>query len=431
MASEGLWPVPGEAPTTEDLSRCVHCGLCLSSCPTYLVTGLEVESPRGRIHFAKLIDEGRSGLTPAIARHWDLCLQCRACEAVCPSGVAYGRIQEHARAQLSGAAGGRAERRVRRLMLRNVIARPRVLAAAMAPARWYTGSRVRGAVRRVRLLRVMGRFGAGERQLPARVGRPFRPGGLLAQPVEARERALLFSGCVMGELFGEVHRATGRVLARAGVAVEAPGGQECCGALHAHDGDLEFARKLARRNIAAFEGSNLPIVVNSAGCGAAMKEYGDLLSGDVTWAARARAFAARVKDPSEYLAEVGAGGPGRLAARVAYQDACHLAHAQGIREQPRELLRGIAGCELVETPGADVCCGAAGIYSLVQPEMSARLRSRKAEQFREARPDIVVTANPGCQMQYNAAVAEAGIDARVMHLMEVLDEAQAAAERDG
>lgn len=429
MVSEGLWPVPGEAPTTEDLSRCVHCGLCLSSCPTYLVTGLEVESPRGRIHFAKLIDEGRSELTPAIAGHWDLCLQCRACEAVCPSGVAYGRIQERARAQLSGTPAGRVQRKLRRLMLRNVIARPRVLAAAMAPARWYTGSRAQGMVRRTGGLRLLGRLGAGERQLPGRTGRPFRPGEALAQPAEARERALLFSGCVMGELFGDVHRATGRVLARAGVALEAPAEQGCCGALHAHDGDLEFARKLARQNIAAFEGSDLPIVVNSAGCGAAMKEYGDLLSGDPRWAARARTFAARVKDPSEYLVEVGAGSPGRLAARVAYQDACHLAHAQGIREQPRALLRGAAGCELVETPGADVCCGAAGIYSLVQPEMSAQLRSRKAKHFREARPDIVVTANPGCQMQYNAAVAEAGIDARVMHLMEVLDEAQAAAEQ--
>ena len=429
MASEGLWPVPGEAPSTEDLSRCVHCGLCLSSCPTYLVTGLEVESPRGRIHFAKLIDEGCSELTPAIARHWDLCLQCRACEAVCPSGVAYGRIQERARAQLAGTPGVQAQRRLRRLMLRNVIARPRLLAAAMAPARWYTGSRVRGTVRGTGVLRLLGRLGTGERQLPARSGRPFRPGDALAQPVEARERALLFSGCVMGELFGEVHRATGRVLARAGVAAEAPAEQGCCGALHAHDGDLEFARKLARQNIAAFEGSDLPIVVNSAGCGAAMKEYGDLLSGDAKWAGRARAFAARVKDASEYLAEVGGDIPGRLAAKVAYQDACHLAHAQGIREQPRELLRGIAGCELIETPGADVCCGAAGIYSLVQPAMSAGLRSRKAGQFREARPEIVVTANPGCQMQYNAAVAEAGIDARVMHLMEVLDEAHAAAEQ--
>lgn len=429
MVSEGLWPVPGEAPTTEDLSRCVHCGLCLSSCPTYLVTGLEVESPRGRIHFAKLIDEGRSELTPAIAGHWDLCLQCRACEAVCPGGVAYGRIQERARAQLSGTPAGRVQRKLRRLMLRNVIARPRVLAAAMAPARWYTGSRAQGMARRTGGLRLLGRLGAGERQLPGRTGRPFRPGEALAQPAEARERALLFSGCVMGELFGDVHRATGRVLARAGVALEAPAEQGCCGALHAHDGDLEFARKLARQNIAAFEGSDLPIVVNSAGCGAAMKEYGDLLSGDPRWAARARTFAARVKDPSEYLVEVGADSPGRLAARVAYQDACHLAHAQGIREQPRALLRGAAGCELVETPGADVCCGAAGIYSLVQPGMSAQLRSRKAEHFREARPDIVVTANPGCQMQYNAAVAEAGIDARVMHLMEVLDEAQAAAEQ--
>lgn len=429
MASKGLWPVRGEAPSAEDLSRCVHCGLCLSSCPTYLVTGLEVESPRGRIHFAKLIDEGRSELTPTIARHWDLCLQCRACEAVCPSGVAYGRIQEHARAQLTGANGGRVRPRLRRLVLRKVVARPRVLAAMVAPARWFAGSPVRGVVRRLGVLRLLGRLGAGERQLPQRVGQPFRPGDALAQPDEARERALLFSGCVMGELFGDVHRATGRVLARAGVAVQAPPGQGCCGALHAHDGDLDFARGLARKNIAAFEGSDLTIVVNSAGCGAAMKEYGDLLSGDSGWAARAQAFADRVKDPSEYLAELGTGTAGRMAARVAYQDACHLAHAQRIREQPRELLRGIAGCELVETPGADVCCGAAGIYSLVQPEMSAQLRSRKAEQFRDGQPDIVVTANPGCQLQYNAAVAEAGITARVMHLMELLDEAQAAEER--
>jgi glycolate oxidase iron-sulfur subunit len=406
----------------------VHCGLCLSSCPTYLVTGLEVESPRGRIHFAKLIDDGRSELTPAIAKHWDLCLQCRACEAVCPSGVAYGRIQEHARAQLPGTPGGRVQRRLRRLMLRNVIARPGVLAAALAPARWYAGSRVRGVARRVGLVGLWGRLANAERQLGSGKVRPFRPGEALAQPVEARERALLFSGCVMGELFGEVHRATGRVLARAGVAVEAPAKQGCCGALHAHDGDLEFARKLARQNIAAFEGSDEPIVVNSAGCGAAMKEYGQLLAEDSTWAERAQRFAERVKDASEYLAGAGGGSGGRLAARVVYQDACHLAHAQGIREQPRELLRGIAGCELVETPGADVCCGAAGIYSLTQPEMSAQLRSRKADQFREANPDIVVTANPGCQMQYNAAVAEANIGARVMHLMEVLDEAQAAAE---
>lgn len=429
MGSDARWPLPAEAPSTEDLSRCVHCGLCLSSCPTYLVTGLEVESPRGRIHFAKLIDEGRSTLTPAIARHWDLCLQCRACEAVCPSGVAYGRIQERARAQLgAGAPSKRVQRWLRRFMLRNVIGRRPALAAAMAPLRWYAGSPVRGVVRRSGVLRLLGRLGAGERQLPGRVGRPFRPGEQLTQPGNARGRALLFSGCVMGELFGDVHRATGRVLAREGIAVEAPNGQVCCGALHAHDGDLAFARHLAQRNIAAFEGSDLPVVVNSAGCAAAMKEYGDLLAADGAWAERARTFAARVVDPGEYLVALGPTFSGQLKARVAYQDACHLAHAQGIREEPRALLRRIEGCELVETPGADVCCGAAGIYSMVQPVMSAQLRTRKAKQFREARPDIVVTANPGCQLQYNAAVAEAGIAARVLHLMEALDEAQAAEE---
>jgi len=202
VASKGLWPVPGEAPSTGDLSRCVHCGLCLSSCPTYLVTGLEVESPRGRIHFAKLIDDGRSELTPTIARHWDLCLQCRACEAVCPSGVAYGRIQERARAQLSGTPGGRVRRRLRRLILRTVIARPRVLAAVLAPARWYAGSRVRGGMRRVGVLGLIRGLGAAERQLPRRAGQPFRPGEALAQPNEARARALLFSGCVMGSCSG-------------------------------------------------------------------------------------------------------------------------------------------------------------------------------------------------------------------------------------
>ncbi len=418
MASDRpLWPLLAEAPAEDDLSRCVHCGLCLSACPTYLVTGLEVESPRGRIHMAKLIAEGRSELTPSIQGHWELCLQCRACEAVCPSGVPYGRIQEHARAQLDHAAPrGRGQRRIRKFVLRNVVARPRVVAAAVAPARWYANSFARRLLRRSGLLR--GRLCAMEAQIPARVGQPYRPGDSAAHQGEAA--GVLFTGCVMGELFGNVHRATERVYARAGIPLDATPGQGCCGALQAHDGDLEFARKLARRNIAALESTTGPIVVNSAGCGAAMKEYGDLLAHDEQWAERAAAFGARVKDSSELL-DGFAGG--NLNATVAYQDACHLAHAQRIREQPRTLLGKLEGCSLVETPGADVCCGAAGIYSLVQPEMSAELRRRKAEQFAHANPDIVVTANPGCHMQYEAAVREAGVDARVMHLMEALDAA--------
>lgn len=424
-SSKPLWPLLSEAPSDEDLGRCVHCGLCLNACPTYLVTGIEVESPRGRIHMAKLISDGQSELTTSIQGHWELCLQCRACEAVCPSGVPYGRIQEHARAQLDAAAPTeRGRRRLRKFALRNVVARPRVLAATLAPARWYANTRMRGLVRK--LLR--GRLRAMEAQLPARIGAPYRPkrGGSPGGGDETD--GVLFTGCVMGELFGNVHRATERVYERAGMRLLAAAGQGCCGALHAHDGDLEFARTLARVNIAALEQTAGPIVVNSAGCGAAMKEYGDLLAKDARWAKRAEAFAARVKDSSELLSELPGGA---FAKSVAYQDACHLAHAQRIKDQPRALLGNLSGCQMIETPGADVCCGAAGIYSLVQPEMSAELRRRKADQFAAANPEVIVTANPGCHMQYEAAVREAGIKARVMHLMEVLDEATPASAQGG
>jgi glycolate oxidase iron-sulfur subunit len=212
--------------------------------------------------------------------------------------------------------------------------------------------------------------------------------------------------------------------------VEAPANQVCCGALHAHDGDLAFARMLARRNIAAFEAGDFEaVVVNSAGCGAAMKEYGDLLASDARWAARARAFSARVRDLSEYLAELGVPVAARYASRVTYQDACHLAHAQGIRTQPRQLVAAIDGVVMAETAGADRCCGAAGIYSLVQPAMSAELRRRKGEELRASGAQTIVTANPGCQLQYLAACAEAGLDAEVLHLAELLDRAEAAAEQ--
>lgn len=415
MASNGpLWPLLSEAPTEEDLGRCVHCGLCVNACPTYLITGLEVESPRGRIHMAKLVGEGRSELTPAIQNHWELCLQCRACEAVCPSGVPYGRIQEHARAQLDAAAPAhRGQRRLRKFVLRKIVANRKVLAAVIAPARFYANSPVRAFVRKTHLLH--GRLRTIEAQLPRGQGRPQRPAKSVAEA-----DGVLFTGCIMGEMFGNVHRATQRVYDRAGIHLEAASGQGCCGALHAHDGDIAFARRLARKNIEALERTVGPIVVDSAGCGAAMKEYGDLLSGDAKWAGRAVTFSARVKDASELLAGLPAG---QFEGRVTYQDACHLVHAQGIKDQPRALLANLRGCSLVETPGADVCCGAAGIYSLVQSEMSAALRNRKSEQFVAAKPDVIVTANPGCQMQYEAAVVESGLTARVMHLMEVLDEA--------
>lgn len=416
MTATTRWPLPADAPDEADLAKCVHCGLCVNACPTYLVTGLETESPRGRIHLARAVADGRLPLDGTVRGHWELCLQCRACEAVCPSGVPYGRIMERARAQLAAAPDAAWRARLRRLALRHVAARPRLLALACAPVRWFARSPAR------RLPGAAGRMAA---QL-GRPAAPFRPAHAPA-PAGRDAEIALFTGCVMAELFGRVHRATVRVLERTGARVVAPRGQRCCGALSAHDGDLGQARALARANVAAFErAGGAPVVVNSAGCGAAMKEYGELLAGDPAWAERARALSARVLDFSEALAARGA-APGRLRARVAYQDACHLAHAQGVREQPRDLLRALDGCELVETKGADTCCGAAGLYGFSQPAMSGELRARKAARFREHRPDLVVTANPGCQMQYGAAVREAGVAARVLHLAEALDEAQRAA----
>ncbi len=419
------WPLATEAPADADLAKCVHCGLCVNACPTYVITGLEAESPRGRIHLARAVADERVPLTAAVQSHWELCLQCRACEAVCPSGVPYGRIMESARAQINAAPpAGRRGRQLRRFLLRNVIARPRVLAAAFAPVRWFARSRLRRLARASGFLRFAGPLG----RLEAQLGRPGRPFRASDAPESAESEAVaLFTGCIMSELFGDVHRASVRVLQRSGASVAAPREQRCCGALSAHDGDLTQARRLARINIVAFERTGVaPIVVNSAGCGAALKEYGELLAEDTTFAARARAVAARIVDLSEYLAGRET-PPGTLRARVAYQDACHLAHAQGIRDEPRALLSALAGCELIETQGTDMCCGAAGLYSLVQPAMSGELRARKAAQFRERRPDLVVTANPGCQMQYEAAIREASIDARVLHLAEALDEAQHAA----
>ncbi|MGD9935596.1 MAG: (Fe-S)-binding protein [Dehalococcoidia bacterium] len=427
MASEHQhrWPVPEDAPAGEDLSRCVHCGLCLTSCPTYVVTGLEMESPRGRIYLARGVDEARIPLTAAVEKHWDLCLQCRACEAVCPSGVAYGRIIEHVRAQTAAAPlTGGTQRRFRRFVLRNVVARPSVLHAVCLPARWLAASSVRPLIERLRLPRKLREAVAPIRQLPSRPGARFEGERLPAGTAGDEPSVAFFGGCVMNELFGNVHRATVRVLEAAGLAVSYPRGQGCCGALHGHDGDLAFARERARATIAAFEqGPEATVVVNSAGCGAAMKEYHELLADDHDWAARATAFSARVKDFSEVLSQQGGIAGLKLRGSAAYQDACHLAHAQRIRQQPRDALASVEGLTCIETPGNDLCCGAAGIYSIVQPGMSAELRKKKADAFRAANPDYVVTANPGCQMQYESATREAGVKARIMHLAELLDEA--------
>lgn len=407
------------APAGEDLSQCVRCGLCLPHCPTYVETHLETESPRGRLYLIRAITDGVIEPTPTALGHLDSCLQCRNCEAVCPSGVPYGRIMEHARADAVESGAAPLSWHLRALFLREVIARPgrlRLFATALRTAE------------RVGLLSVAQRLPfvrTSAALAPRRHGRPFTDTGLIARP-EGKERArvAMLSGCIMPLVYGNIHRATARVLARNGCAVSAPAAG-CCGALHAHNGDLETARALARLNVDAFlAGAPDAIVVNSAGCAAAMKEYGDLLAGDAGYRDRARQMSALVRDVHEYLVGLPFAPPARtLDLTVTYQDPCHLAHAQRIKAAPRQVLNAIPGLRLAEMENADRCCGAAGVYSFTQAEMSMRLLEEKMLDAQSTAADVIATANPGCLAQLEAGVRRAGGSARVRHVIELLDRA--------
>ena len=408
------------APSDDDLSQCVRCGLCLEHCPTYVETRLETESPRGRLYLIKAISDGVIEPTPNALDHLDSCLQCRNCEAVCPSGVPYGRIMEQARSDAVESGAAPLSWRLRALFLREVIARPgrlRLFAAALR------------ASERVGLLAVAQRLpfvGTIATLAPRMRGRPFTKTGLIARPQGAeRARVAMLSGCIMPLAYGNVHRATARVLARNGCAVSAPAAQGCCGALHAHNGDLDTARVLARHNIDAFlDEAPDAIVVNSAGCAAAMKEYGDLLAGDAEYRDRARQMSALVRDVHEYLVGLPFPAPTEtLDLTVTYQDSCHLAHAQGISAAPREVLKAIPGLNLVEMEHADRCCGAAGVYSFTQAEMSMRLLDEKMLDAESTGADVIATANPGCLAQLEAGVRRTGGSARVQHVIELLDRA--------
>jgi glycolate oxidase iron-sulfur subunit len=394
--------------------------MCLQACPTYLLTGLETESPRGRIHLMDALAKGRIEPTENVTVHLDRCLACRACEAVCPSGVPYGRLIELVRGELDARVP---RSRVRDLLLRGVVARPRVLDLVAFVASLYERLAIR------RLLHASGLI----RRLPPRLRRleamyppltrpRYRPP---AAPPAPTHRVALVLGCVMRVAYGDVHTAAARVLTRLGAEVVDAPEQVCCGALHAHAGDREAARDLARRNIAAFERANVDVVVvDAAGCGAHMKHWGELLADDREWSARAAALATKVRDVSEHLATLDLPERlGRLPMRATYQDACHLAHAQGVRAQPRSLLRRIEGFELVEMPAADVCCGSAGAYNVTQPAYADALRAAKVETILSTRADAVISANPGCMLQIASGLEARGSELPVLHVVEVLDRA--------
>ncbi|MDO8531745.1 MAG: (Fe-S)-binding protein [Dehalococcoidia bacterium] len=427
-----------DAPSDADLYRCVHCGLCLNYCPTYLETGLETESPRGRIFFMRALREQRLPLNDAVAGHWSMCLQCRACEAVCPSGVRFGRLMGQMRQEtLLRRPPGRRERFARWLAFCALLPHPRRLRVAGGLLRLYQRSGAQAALRAMGLLRLLG-LADMEGQLPPVPSRMFAARGqVYAAQSERRMRVAFFSGCVMPVFYGPVHEATLRVLTRNGCEVVVPAAQTCCGALHLHSGEREMARDLARRTIVVFEAARADyVVVNSAGCGAQLKEYAELFEGDQTWKARAERFSASVRDVTELLAALpferglalrqAQGQP----LRVTYQDPCHLAHAQRVTDAPRRLLRAIPGLTLVEMERPDVCCGAAGSYSLVEREMSRRLLERKMDAIASMRADVIATANPGCLLQLRAGVRQRGLRARVAHVVELLDEAYRAGEVD-
>jgi|YNPMSStandDraft_1061717.scaffolds.fasta_scaffold00611_7 glycolate oxidase iron-sulfur subunit len=411
-----------------DLDRCVHCGLCLNACPTYRELGLEADSPRGRIYQMVRVAEGASPITRSYVRHLDLCLACRACETACPSGVPYGRLIEAARAEIEVRRPRPwAVRWLRRAAMDHLLLSPTALRAAGLALWIYQATGLRSLLESSGALDKLGRLGRLARLAP-RAERPFFHrclGRIFPAEGERRYRVAFLAGCIAGISFTRLNEATVRVLQKNGCEVVIPRGQTCCGALHAHTGALERARDLARRNIEVFLAEDCDaIVTNAAGCGSTMKEYGELLVNDAEYAERAHAFASRVRDVTEFLATIGLRGElGPVNAVVTYQDSCHLAHAQKIRAAPRQLLAAIPGLHFSELPSADICCGSAGIYNVVQAEMADAILGSKMEQINATGATIVTTANPGCLLQLRYGVARWGRGQRVLHVIELLDEA--------
>ena len=417
-----------DVPREEDLYRCVHCGLCLSACPTYVETNLETESPRGRIALMKAVKEGRLEISPRVAAHWEMCLQCRACEAVCPSGVPFGRLMEQTRAQvLRHRKESWRIRLIKIFFLRAALAHPTRLRLAMALLRMYQRWGLQPILRRLGVLNLVpGDLAGLEAGLPT-VSRKFFGPATRVYPALGESKMLvgLLSGCIMPLVHASTMEAAVRVLNRNGCDVAVPVGQGCCGALNLHSGDLAMGRRMARRNIDAFiEADVRKVVVASAGCGSAMKEYGDLFRDDPQYRDRAERVATMTVDITEFLVSLPFDPPGgQVGKRVTYQHPCHLAHAQRITDAPMAILKSIPGLELVEMEDADRCCGAAGIYSITQRRLSRRLLDGKMKKVIATGADIVATANPGCAIQLQAGLGMAGIPGRACHVVDLLDQA--------
>ena len=430
-------PIPGFAPVYEDYARCVHCGLCLNACPTYRLWNLEADSPRGRIHQMFHVFQNEAAtperlhtpLSDSFVEHIDKCLDCRACETACPSGVEYWKLVEHARAHIARHYPrswlGRA---ARDYFFRDFLSAPHHIEDAARLLRLYQRSGLQTIARSIGILKLLG-LAERERLLP-RIDEEFfftSLGQTFPAVGPRRARVAFFIGCIANVTFSELNQATVRVLTANGCEVVVPREQVCCGALSAHAGYRDAARDLARENLAALPLDDFDaIITNAAGCGCTLKEYDHLFSTNEPEHAQARAFAAKTRDVTEFLAALGLSAKlNPLRHRVTYQDSCHLLHGQQIREAPRALLRAIPNLEFVELPYTEICCGSAGIYNVTQTETALELLAEKMRHIQSTGAQTVVTANPGCLLQLRAGVALHHTHQNVLHVVELLDRALA------
>jgi len=416
-----------DKPQQVDLDRCVHCGLCLNACPTYRELGVEMDSPRGRIYQMVQVSNG-APIGPSYLEHIGLCLACRGCETACPSGVQYGRLVEAARAEIEERVPRPWLARVmRRFIFGHLLQSPATMTVLGTLLWMYQASGLQKLVRALGLLKPFGRLASLERLSP-----PAEPPFFFSQigktfPAEGptRYRVALLAGCIANVSFARLNEATVRVLQKNGCEVTVPAGQGCCGALHVHSGLREDARKLARRNIdATLDGGFDAILTNAAGCGSTLKEYHDLLEHDAAYADKAARFVKIMKDVTEFLASIEMNrNMGSLPVTVTYQDSCHLAHGQKVRSAPRKLLEAVPGLSFREMFLSDLCCGSAGVYNVVQNEMAMQLLQNKMAHVNATGAQVIATANPGCMLQLQAGASLHGRGQRVVHVVELLDEA--------
>lgn len=417
-------------PAQADLDKCVHCGLCLNACPTYRELGVEMDSPRGRIYQMNAVVNG-APVTPEYVEHMSLCLACRGCETACPSGVPYGRMIEAARAALEQQRPRSwGSRLLTGLIFDHLLRSPAWMQVAGAALFLYQASGIQRLLRASGLLRLWRRLADLEALSPlaevpffySKIGRTFPAIG------QRRYRIAFLAGCIANVAFARLNEATVRVLQRNGCDVDIPGDQNCCGALHLHSGLRAEAQNLARRNIDCIvDGGYDAIITNAAGCGSTLKEYGELLHDDPAYREKAERFQASMKDITEFLAAIDLNpAMGTVLATATYQDSCHLSHGQKIREAPRKLLRSVPGLTFREMPMADLCCGSAGIYNIVHNEMAMQILQHKMEYAGMTEANLLVTANPGCLLQLRTGARLYGAGQRVVHVVEVLDEAYAA-----